>query len=155
MIYIEFAAIVPFYDDYGQNSTCAILKDGSREYFRCSIKAYINSMLYELHLDPKAVNFWTYKILGTKLNTPVIIDDSLVLIPVKFRRAVGKQDGCFGYVNQNFIKEADDLNLTLSSGEILPNLSQKSYILKKQKDAALLSYAYTDYKKQYEFMWKS
>ncbi|MDF2614087.1 MAG: hypothetical protein K0S71_1873 [Clostridia bacterium] len=155
MIYIQFAALIPFYDNYGQNSTCVLLQDGSREYFNCSIKAYIHRMLYELHLDPRAVNFWTSKILGTKLNTPLIIDDSLVLIPIKFRKSVGKQDGCFGYVNNECIEKLDDTRITLAGGEVLPSLSQKSYILKKQKDAALLSYAYTDYKKQYEFMWKS
>ena len=112
-------------------------------------------MLYELHLDPKALNFWTYKILGTKLNTPVIIDDSLILLPVKFRKSVGKQDGCFGYVTNSCITDIEDNQITLSHNEVLPSLSQKSYILKKQKDAKLLKYSYTDYKKQYEFMWKS
>lgn len=155
MFTMQFAALIPFYDTFGQNSTCVILKDGSKEYFGCSIKAYIHSMFYELHLDPRAVSFWTHKILGTKLNTPLIIDDSLVLLPVKFRKSVGKQDGCFGYVTNHCIESIDDNSITLSYGETLPSLSQKSYILKKQKDAALLSYAYTDYKKQYEFMWKS
>ncbi|WP_069999261.1 hypothetical protein [Cellulosilyticum sp. I15G10I2] len=154
MLYIQFAALIPFYDAYGQNSTCVLLKDGGKEYFNCSVKTYINNMLYELHLDPKAVSFWTSKIIGTKLNTPLIIDESLVLLPVKFRKSIGKQDGCFGYVNQAFITAIDDHSLTLSSGETVPTLSRKSYITKKQKDAALLSYAYTDYKKQYEFMWK-
>jgi len=155
MLPIQFAALIPFYDTYGQNSTCLILKDGSREYFGFSIKTYIRNMFYDLHLDPKALNFWTYKILGTKLNTPVIIDDSLILLPVKFRKSVGKQDGCFGYVTNSCITDIEDNQITLSHNEVLPSLSQKSYILKKQKDAKLLKYSYTDYKKQYEFMWKS
>ncbi len=155
MFYIQFAALIPFYDTYGQNATCILLKDGSKEYFNGSIKAYMHAMLYELHLDPKAVNFWTSKIIGTKLNTPLIIDESMILLPVKFRKSVGKQDGCFGYVNYHCVECVQDHQLTLSNGEILPNLSRKSYIAKKQKDAKLLGYAYIDYKKQYEFMWKS
>lgn len=155
MIYIHFAALIPFYDAYGQNSTCILLQDGSKEYFNCPLKAYIHRMFYELHLDPKAVSFWTSKIIGTKLNTPLIIDESLILLPVKFRQSVGKQDGCFGYINYHFIKDIEDNKVTLLNEEELPTLSRKSYIAKKQKDAALLRYAYTDYKKNYEFMWKA
>ena len=114
MFNFQFAALIPFYDVYGQNSTCVILKDGSKEYFSCSIKNYIHKMLYELHLDPKAVNFWTYKILGTKLNTPIIIDDSFILLPAKFRQSVGKQDGCFGYVNHTCIIAVQDNSITLA-----------------------------------------
>lgn len=155
MFNLQFAALIPFYDDYGQNSTCILYKDGSKEYFGCPVKSYIQKLLYELHLDPKAVSFWTTKTIGTKLNSPITIDDSLILIPVKFRKSVGKQDGCFGYVCNDCIKEPHDFSITLTNDEVLPTLSPQSYIQKKQKDAALLSYVYTDYKKQYEFMWKN
>lgn len=154
MIYTHFSALIPFYNTYGQNSTYVILKDGSREYFNCSIKNYIHTMLYSLHLDPKAIRFWTRDMLGTKLNTPLIIDKDLILLPVKFRKSVSKQDGCFGYVNPSCLKSFQDNCITLCSGEVLPTLTRESYILKKQKDAALLGYAYIDYKKQFEFMWK-
>ena len=111
-------------------------------------------MLYSLHLDPQAVKHWTYKTIGTKLNTPIIIDDSLIFLPVKLRKSVGKQDGCFGYINTKHLQACENNQITLCNGEILPTLSPKSYILKKQTDAKLLSYAYVDYKKQFEFMWK-
>ncbi|PHV70186.1 hypothetical protein CS063_11960 [Sporanaerobium hydrogeniformans] len=154
MLYLHFVALIPFYDERGQNSTCVLFKDGSKEYFSCSIKAYITKLLYQLHLDPRAIRFWTSQVLGAKLNTPLIIDETHILLPVKFRKPVTKQDGCFGYVNNVFIQTLEDYCLTLSTGQTLAHLSTKSYLLKKQKDAAFLSYAYTDYKKQYEFMWK-
>lgn len=112
-------------------------------------------MLYSLHLDPNAVKHWTYEIIGTKLNTPIIIDNDLIFLPVKLRKSVGKQDGCFGYVNSHEVANYDDNLITLCNGEKLPTLSPKSYMIKKQHDAKLLRYAYLDYKKQYEFMWKS
>lgn len=155
MIYTQIAALIPFYDDYGQNSTRILLKDGSVETANCSIKNYIYRMLYALHLDPKAVRFWTTQMIGSKINAPLVIDDTLVLLPVKFRKGVGKQDGCFGYINNQFISEFQNNEVILASGISLPTLSPKSYILKKQNDAKLLSYSYVDYKKQYEFMWKN
>ena len=154
MNYAQIAALIPFYDTNGENSTCILFHDGSKSYKHCSIKKYIHTMLYSLHLDPQAVKHWTYKTIGTKLNTPIIIDDTLIFLPVKLRKSVGKQDGCFGYINTKHLQACENNQITLCNGEILPTLSPKSYILKKQTDAKLLSYAYVDYKKQFEFMWK-
>lgn len=154
MIYTRFLAVIPFYNEYGQNATCVLFKDGSREYLNCSIKNYIHTMFSKLHLDPKALSFWTYGILGYKLNAPLIIDEDTVLIPIKFRKSISKHDGCFGYVHQRFIKDVQDYSLTLSTEEVLDTLTLASYVAKKQKDATFLTYAYLDYKKQFEFMWK-
>lgn len=154
MHYTQITGLIPFYSSDGENSTCILLNDGSKIYKACSIKKYIHHLLYKLHLDPKAVKHWTYEVIGTKLNTPIIIDNEFIFLPVKLRKSVGKQDGCFGYINIKDIKSFDDYSLLLCTGEILPTLSPKSYIQKKQHDAKLLSYAYLDYKKQYEFMWK-
>ena len=154
MFYSNIAALIPFYDTYGQNSTCILFKDGSKEYASCSIKTYIYRMLYTLHLDPKAIRHWTYQVIGSKLNTPMVIDDHLIFLPVKLRKSVGKQDGCFGYVNNSAIINVEDNQITLINDLLLPTLSPKSYILGKQNAAKLLGYAYVDYKKQFEFMWK-
>jgi hypothetical protein len=112
-------------------------------------------MLYTFHLDPKAIKFWTNTVIGTKINTPLVIDENFILIPVKFRHGVSKQDGCFGYVSLKAIQSFKDNSITLSTGEVLPTLTQKSYIEKKAKDASLLIYKYIEYKKQFEFMRKA
>ena len=154
MNYTQIAALIPFYSSNGENSTCILLNDGSRIYKQCSIKKYMHHMLYSLHLDPNAVKHWTSEVIGTKLNTPIIIDNDIIFLPVKLRKSIGKQDGCFGYINNKDILSYDNNSIILCSGEALSTLSPKSYILKKQHDAKLLRYAYLDYKKQYEFMWK-
>lgn len=112
-------------------------------------------MLYSLHLDPSAIKHWTFQTLGTKCNTPLIIHDTLIFVPVKLRKSIGRQDGCFGYVNSNHIQFLEDHQITLCHGEQLSTLSSKSYLDKKLTDAKLLRYAYVDHKKQYEFMWKN
>ena len=111
-------------------------------------------MFYCLHLDPTAVKHWTHEVIGTKLNTPIIIDNDIIFLPVKLRKGVGKQDGCFGYINSKSIQSYDDNSILLCNGELLPTLSPKSYLQKKEYDAKLLRYAYLEHKKQYEFMWK-
>lgn len=154
MNYTQIAALIPFYSVNGENSTCILYSDGSKAYKSCSIKKFIHHMLYTFHLDPLAVKHWTYNVIGTKLNTPLIIDNELIFLPVKLRKGVGKQDGCFGYINSRQLVSYENHLITFSSGDTLPTLSPKSYIQKKLYDAKLLSYAYVDYKKQYEFMWK-
>jgi hypothetical protein len=155
MIYTHFFALIPFYDPYGQNATRVILSDGTHEQLTCSVKTYIHNMLYAFHLDPKAIKFWTNSVIGTKINTPLVIDETFILLPVKFRHGVSKQDGCFGYVSLEAIKSYGDNSITLSTGEVLPTLTRKSYMEKKKIDASLLSYKYIDYKKQFEFMRKT
>lgn len=150
----QIAAFIPFYSAEGENSTCVLLKDGSRYTKPCSIKKYIQHMLYSVHLDPCAVKHWTYTVIGTKLNTPLIISNDIIFLPVKMRNGIGKQDGCYGYINAKAIQSFDTHSIHLCTGETLSTLSPKTYIQKKQYDAKLLSYAYLDYKKQYEFMWK-
>ncbi len=154
MIYSNIAALIPFYDTNGQNSTKILLKDGSKQYAPSHIKVYISRMLYTLHLDPKALKHWTHEITGEKLNTPIVIDEHLIFIPVKLRKSIGKQDGSFGYVNILALTSIDDYQLTLTNNLTLTTLSTKSYITRKQTTAKLLSYSYVAYKKQYEFMWK-
>ena len=152
MFFYEIAAIIPFYSNEGVNSTCILLHDGSKIYKPCSVKKYLHYMLYEFHLDPRAVAHWTYEVIGSKLNTPLTISNDIIFLPVKMRPTVSKQDGCFGYVNNAFISSYDDKIIHLCNGETLSTLSSKTYLQKKQYDAKLLSYAYMDHKKQYEFM---
>ena len=109
-------------------------------------------MLYQFHLDPRAVAHWTYEVIGSKLNTPITISNDIIFLPVKIRPSIGKQDGCFGYVNNASITSYKDNAINLCNGETLSTLSSKTYIQKKQYDAKLLSYAYIEHKKQYEFM---
>lgn len=153
MIDTHFLALVPYYDEFGQNCTRVIKTDRNNIDYKCCVKAYISKLLYLMHLDPRALSFWSSKILGTKLNVPIMIHPDFILLPFKARKSIGRQDGCFGYVTLNAIKEIEDMSITLTNDTILPTLSTKSYMLKKKKDATLLSYAYLDQRKKYEFMW--
>ena len=152
MSFYHVHAIIPFYSDYGENGTYVLLADGTKEIFNMPIRSYIHHMLYEAHLDPKALQYWSYKIIGNKLNNPLILGEDLIFIPVKIRRPIGRADGSFGYILLKSIAAFDDHTLVLSNHIELQTLSSKNYILKKQRDATLLRYAYLDHRKTYAFM---
>lgn len=152
MNYHHCYAIIPYYGADGANMTYTIHTDGSKESHAMPIKSYIQRMLYHSHLDPKALQYWTSNVIGTKLNTPLTLTEDFIFIPVKIRHAIGKSDGCFGYVLSNKITSYNDASLILDFRITLETRSPSTYIAKKQRDARLLRYAYIDHKKIYEFM---
>lgn len=145
-------AIVPYYDCYGHNACYTYHTDGTQVHHTYPVKHYIYRMLLAVHLDPKTLSHWTYSILHAKLNTPLILDEDHIYLPIKLRRSVSKSDGAMGYVLASAIAEVSEGQLTLRSGVVLPIFSSATCVSKKQKDAALLCYAYREQKKQYEFM---
>lgn len=145
MYYNDIFAIIPYYDHYGQNCTCIILRDQSRKLFSFSIKQFLQKMFFQLHLDFKAIKIWTTNVLGTKYNNPIIVNASLVFIPVKIRQTIGKQDGCFGYINLKALASIQDYNLFLINNMPIPILSTKAYVLQKQAHGNLLAYTYEAY----------
>lgn len=158
MYYEDIMALIPFYDENGQNMTRILLKDGTSSASTCSVKAYISQILSSLHLDPHALKFWIFKMTGDKHNTPLIISNDLIFIPIKFRKSIGSHDGCFGFINAISLTSAEtyieNYHITLPSNICLNTLSTKAYIMGKQKTAQLLSYAYLSSKKEHEFMWR-
>lgn len=154
MKYYQIAAIIPFYDANGENSTRIIYADGSTECRSYSVKRFMRDLLYDFHLDPHALRHWTFKMIGAKLNTPLIINDKLVFVPVKMRKGVGKQDGCYGYLSYEYIRCFENQGVLLPTGEILPTLSAASYVARKHKDAGFLCMGYREFKKQTEYIYQ-
>lgn len=154
MDYSNYAALIPFYSECGENCTCIIYNDGKKDYLSSSLKKVIHEMFHSLYLDPCALKHWTSEMVGYKNNLPLLVDNTLIFLPIKLRKAVGKQDGCYGYFNIASILDYSNYLITLCNGEIIPTLSPKKYIQKKTMHANLLEYLYLEHKKQYEFMWQ-
>lgn len=150
----DISAIIPFYNENGENCTRIIYRNGVTESKNCSVKKFMRSILYDFHLDPVALRHWTFNLIGAKLNTPIVINENLVFLPVKMRKGVGKQDGCYGYLGYSYIRGLEDQKVFLSSGETLPVLSASSYVSRKQRDAHLLCIGYLEFKKKTEFIYQ-
>ncbi len=144
-------AILPEYDACGANTTRLYLPDGTTTVLNLPIRRFMRDMLYEAHIDPRALHHWTYTILGTKLNTPLILNEHLIFIPFKARRAVSKSDGCFGYILLSALVTCDAPTLTLTTAS-LPTLTSNRSFAQKVRDAHLLAYMYEAHRQQYAFM---
>lgn len=149
----QISAIIPFYNENGENCTRIIYSNGVTESKNCSVKKFMGSILYDFHLDPHALRDWTFDLIGTKLNTPIVINEHLIFLPARIRKGVGKQDGCYGYLGYSHIRGFEDQKVFLSSGETLPVLSASSYVRRKQRDAYLLRIGYLDFKKKNDFIY--
>lgn len=147
-----FYALIPMYDTYGQNVTKVLLPDGSFKIYPFPIKTYTRKLLYELHVDPQALAFWTSDHLGYKIHTPLVVDPDFLLIPAKLRHSISKQDGCFGYIYTEAIKTIEDSYVLFTNGISLVTLSKEKYLLRKQKEAHLLSVPFAEHHKRYSFL---
>ena len=154
MKYFEIDAFYPFYTEDGHDHTCILLKDGSKEYVSQCVKHFIPHLLYDTGLDARSIRLWASKVTGLKQNLPIIIDENIIFIPVKFRKRLNSTTTAFGYINYNSILSYSNTTVTLKNQTILETLSPTKFIDKKLIDAKLLAYAYLDTRKQYEFMWK-
>ena len=142
MYYQDICALIPYYDKYGQNCTCVILRDKTRSYYHFPIKKFIKDMFYESHLDLNAIKNWSIKILGTKYNNPLILHKEVIFIPVKLRQSIGKGDGCYGYIHLNALADVQDYIIFLTNDMPIPTLSSKAYVLQKKAQGLLLKYTY-------------
>ncbi len=152
MFYHQVQGFFPIYGADGGNYTQVIHQDGSTAIFQIPTKTYLSHIYQQTHLDPKSLQYWTQKIIGTTLNTPITLNEHFVFIPIKVRHTVGKSDGCFGYFHTGSLTHFDDYTITLATDFTLTTLSRKVYLTKKLRDAKLLAYAYLDERKHYEFM---
>lgn len=153
MNYDQLTGLIPIYLENGQNGVMILLKDGTTLTYPIPLKKSLRTFLFSLHLDINAIRYWTHQTIGVKNNTPITISDNLILIPIKMRHPVAKQDGCFAYLNKDHILSYDDYTITLCNNKVLPTLSNKNYVQHKLSHASHLYYAYREQRKPHEFMW--
>ena len=106
----ELAALVPCYDENGGNATLIYSAGGAVEADRRSVKANLRRLarFYQVDLEAARRRYGQY--LGRAQGVPLPFSLSLVLVPVKMRVPVGKNDGADGYVNPGAVQgclEAD------------------------------------------------
>lgn len=154
MLIRDYVGFIPYYDEKGRNCTCVIKKDGSVEYFPCHLKLYIHKMFFALHIDMKARKSWITHSILDKSNHPLVINEELIFLPVKCRKSIGAQDGCYAYIHWQAIASLTSKSLILCNGITLPNLCKPSYIERKKKDALLLSHLYTLHHTKSRFTYK-
>ena len=133
----EIQAIVPIYTRQGGNFTQ--IKDGDGDIL---VKKSTRSVLKEIckfyHYDLKSSNQEYGDMLGIKKTPPIPFTKELILIAVKTRTPIGKDDGAFSYVNIEKVEDVKDQTIYFKDGNNLKTLSKDKTILRNINLAKLL-----------------
>ncbi len=95
----RLAALIPCYDRQGGNATLIYTTGGEIIPDRRTVKWNLRRLarLYSVDLQAIRQNYGSY--LGCRQGVPLPFSAGLVLVPLKIRSPVGKNDGCYGYIN--------------------------------------------------------
>ncbi len=100
----RLAALIPCYDRQGGNSTLIYTTGGEIISDRRTVKWNLRRLarLYSADLQAIRQNYGRY--LGCRQGVPLPFSPNLVLVSLKIRLPVGKNDGCYGYINVPAVK---------------------------------------------------
>lgn len=152
--YFEIDAFFPCYKEDTNIKTCIILSNGTTRYSHYNMRQFTARLLCDIGMDYLSLRLWSSKVTGAKHHLPLIIDNLNVFIPIRFKAKANGNETSYGYINMGSIERYSDTEIVLRNQVVLPTLSSTKYIEKKMVDAKLLTYAYLDNKKRFEFMWK-
>lgn len=99
----RLAALVPYYDQRGGNATLIFTTGGELHTDPRTLKWNLRRLarLYGVDLEATRQNMRAYFHYSQGL--PLPLSPQLVLVPLKTRSAVGKNDGCHSYINPSAI----------------------------------------------------
>lgn len=95
----RLAAMIPCYDRQGANATLIYTTAGEVIADRRTVKWNLHRLARLFGADLQAIrqNYGSY--LGCRQGIPLPLSAGLVLVSLKTRLPVGKNDGCYGYIN--------------------------------------------------------
>lgn len=95
----SLAALVPHYDHDGCNATLIYTTGGQIEKDRRTVKWNLHRLarVFSIDLEASRRNQGVY--LGYCQGVPLPFSPALVLVPLKTRKSIGRNDGCHAYVN--------------------------------------------------------
>ncbi|NLI70871.1 MAG: hypothetical protein GX364_08425 [Firmicutes bacterium] len=124
----RIAAIVPYYDEEGGNATRIYTIDGENFADRRTTRWVIRRMARVFSIDLEALRKDYGQYLGISQGVPLPISEDLVMVPLKLRQVIGKNDGAGGYVNICAVQKVEEYpdkgvfksRIHLTGGNYLP-----------------------------------
>lgn len=113
----DYIAYIPCYED--GNSVMEVKKDGQTVTLDKGIKSVIRMLLKESSMYINAFRQNFRGSAGRVCLIPIPLSLETVLIPIKVRKTIGKNDGCYAYADMSSIKEVTGAKVsvvTLSCG---------------------------------------
>lgn len=102
------AALVPRYHSVYGNATEVIYLDREPVLVPRTVKTVLKNTAKEYAIDLRALKEKYCKLLGCARSVPVPLDRETILIPLKMRRVISKNDSARGYVNCFAIKHVKE-----------------------------------------------
>ena len=98
-------ALIPTYIDMKGDGTKILTGDKTEHYVAKNIKRVIKILARKELLDLKESKKYYGGKLGCKNLVPIALNKETILIPIKTRKALSKNDSSFSYVNLKHIEE--------------------------------------------------
>ncbi|NLT96454.1 MAG: hypothetical protein GXW85_13175 [Clostridia bacterium] len=96
--------LVPVYDHLGANSTEVWLEGGNKPLIPHKTKTVLKNLAKVFAVDIAQLKRKYGVLIGKKVSTPLAFHPQLILIPVKCREPLAKDEGAVGYIVHNKIK---------------------------------------------------
>ena len=91
-------ALLPQYDEYGNNGTVIWLADGQRVYDTRRVDSVLKALAGVFAVDVARLRRNAREALGRSRNVPLVLHERLWLMPVVCRTVQSRHDGAIGYL---------------------------------------------------------
>lgn len=127
-------AMVPQYEIGIGDTTIIYHRDGSITKKNHNINSVIKSIGRYFLVDLKESKRYYSEFLGIRKNLPLVFDQNTILMSVKTRIPIAKNDGAMSYVNYRFVKEINHSLITFDTGESLQTLTSNETLMNYQRN---------------------
>jgi hypothetical protein len=97
-IWQNINCLIPVYDEAGGNVTQVHMDDGRILRDNRKVCTVLKSLAKVFAVDVEAARVKYSKLIDRKISVPIPLHRDLVLIPVKMRKPIAREDGAWGYV---------------------------------------------------------
>ncbi|MEW6621813.1 MAG: hypothetical protein AB1420_01555 [Bacillota bacterium] len=149
-IWQKLNCLLPVYDENGGNITELHLEDGSVKTDQRRMASVLKALAKLFAVDIEAARKNYSRLVGRKNSMPIPLHRDLVLVPVKARKPLGREDGAWGYLVMAKVlayeKHPEIENATrvvFESGQSLDVLQLPQSVKAIMDDAKMIRNAYT------------
>ena len=141
-------AIIPLYIEMKGNSTKIITFNSEDYHIYKSVKSVISLFARYFMVDLNASRKYYGNVLGCVNIVPIPFNKDIILVPIKVRKPLSRNDGSLGYINLNYIKNIEqkenNVQIILDNEKIVKSIQSYSSVHKHIKDARLVKQIYNE-----------
>lgn len=101
---------IPFYGQDGGNYTRVLFKDLEDMEVKRSLSSILKELTESYQKDLRLVRKKALEMTGQRSMNPLPLAEEMLLLPFKFRKPIGKDDGAIGYIKNESIERVMDMD---------------------------------------------